>query len=569
MRLILHVFKVIFLLAFLIIVILCSHSFSMLIGSDLSDEAVETSPTGIFTPVKPDLTLSSGTYPEDITELNAIVTPEDLQMLELFPQLSSADFSGSNCYAEIMGWASQHPDVSVRYTVTLPSGQTLEDSAESVDLSGMNPSDLEAAASLLQYLPALRTVELGVAQPGNEIPTAVLSAIADACPKAVINYSLSLLGKEVSLSETELDLSNILPDQVSEACSVLSSMHSLKLIHLGNEMNALNWSDIDAIHTAAPEAVLDYTFALFGIPVNLNAETLDLNHMPMTDEGAVVRFVLPYMVNLKTLDMDFCGVSNESMASIRKDFPNVNVIWRIWFADNYSVRTDVERILASSVAKGGTVNNQEAAKLQYCTKVKYLDLGHNGKITDISFVRNMPDLEVLILAINDISDISPLADCPKLEYLEINSTNVTDLTPLSNSMELRHLNIGRTAQLIDNNGDDLNRPRVSDISPLYGLKDLERLWIGSLGATSIPQEQIDHMKECAPNCVINTEDGDPSQGLWRTTGERPDWVWAQWVETGVFNDPLNERYKLLREQFQYDLGDAAYSLAENDPKYWG
>ena len=39
------------------------------------------------------------------------------------------------------------------------------------------------------------------------------------------------------------------------------------------------------------------------------------------------------------------------------------------------------------------------------------------------------------------------------------------------------------------------------------------------------------------------------------------------MQTGVFNDPLNERYALLREQFQYDLGAGAYSLAENDPLY--
>ena len=36
---------------------------------------------------------------------------------------------------------------------------------------------------------------------------------------------------------------------------------------------------------------------------------------------------------------------------------------------------------------------------------------------------------------------------------------------------------------------------------------------------------------------------------------------------GVFNDPLNERYKLLREQFGYDTADQSYSLPQNDPLY--
>ncbi|MCR5136763.1 MAG: hypothetical protein K6C12_06660 [Oscillospiraceae bacterium] len=573
MRSILQIFRKIFLLAFLVFLILCCHSLAMRHGTTLGSASYEPQSDSrteeILPTAAPNIALSSGSYSEDISDLAAAVTPEDLQLLDRFPFLQSADFSGSTCYEEIHSWSEQHPDIAVRYTVTLPDGQILDSSAESVNLSAMSPSDAEASAALLSYLPSLKTVELGSAQSGNTISADGLAAIAAACPNAAINYTVSIYGYDIPLTMTELDLSSMLPSQTAEVCSVLRCMNQLQLIHLGTEMNALGWDDISAVHEAAPNAVLDYTFGLFGIPVNLNAETLDLNHIAMNDEGAAVRFVLPFMKNLKTLDMDFCGVTNESMSAIRNDFPEVDVIWRIWFAEHYSVRTDVERILASSTAKGGKVTNQEAAKLQYCTKVKYLDLGHNEVLTDISFVRSMPDLEVLILAINDLSDITPLASCPKLEYLEINSTNVTDLSPLSNSMALRHLNIGRTAQMIDNTGDDLKRPRVSDISPLYGLKDLQRLWIGSVTAPSIPTEQIEHMKQCAPDCVINTEDGDPSQGSWRTTGERPDWVWAQWMETGVFNDPLNERYQLLREQFQYDLGDAAYSLAENDPKYKG
>ena len=99
-----------------------------------------------------------------------------------------------------------------------------------------------------------------------------------------------------------------------------------------------------------------------------------------------------------------------------------------------------------------------AASLKYCTDVKYLDLGHNEILTDISFVRGMPDLEVAIFAINNISDAGPLADCTKLEYLEINSTNITDLTPLSNLTGLHHLNIGRCVNNGENDGTDEKRP---------------------------------------------------------------------------------------------------------------
>ena len=66
---------------------------------------------------------------------------------------------------------------------------------------------------------------------------------------------------------------------------------------------------------------------------------------------------------------------------------------------------------------------------------------------------------------------------------------------------------------------------------------------------------------------INISDNDPSQGTWRVAGYRPNWVWEQYAATGVFNDPLNERYKLLREQFGYDNVPYSYSLPSNDPLY--
>ena len=588
MRKVLHVFKCIILLAYLVFIVLCGHSCIMTLfrnsipaasGADLSEPVAQTAAQLVAQPKNEnEIALSSGIYEKTADYLAAVVTPADLALLDQFTALQSADFSGSTCYAEIQSWAQSHPDVSVRYTVTLPDGQTLASDAAAVNLSAMDPSLLPQAASLLQYLPGLQTVDLGLAQAGNTISPDVLSSLAAACPNADIHYALSLLGQEVSLSDTEVDLSSMSADQVGEAAAVLRSMTNLQKIRLGGENGSVGWDGVAAIHDAAPEAALDYAFSLWGVDANLADEYLSFSHIRMDDQGAAVRRILPYMTNLETLDMDTCDVSNENMAVIRDENPDVDVIWRIWFA-GYSVRTDVERILASSTLRGGTVTNEEAAKLQYCTKVKYLDLGHNNAITDISFARSMPDLEVLILAINDISDISPLADCHKLEYLEINSTNVTDLTPLSGLTSLRHLNIGRTVKSDVNNGEDMNRPRVTDITPLYGLDGLERLWIGSLTAPGIPAEQIAYMKELlhelppdpeddfVDNQRVNVIASDPSQGTWRFDEHVDNSKWAFYMQYGYFNYDYMPRYALLREQFQYDLGDAAYSLPQNDPLY--
>ena len=162
------------------------------------------------------------------------------------------------------------------------------------------------------------------------------------------------------------------------------------------------------------------------------------------------------------------------------------------------------------------------ACLKYCTEVRYLDLGHNC-INDISFVEYMPDLEVAILAINYWADASPLASCQKLEYLEIFNTNCTDLRPLAELKNLKHLNICWIKNL-------------SDISPLYEMTQLERLWIGSSANNQIPRSQYAEIQRRLPDTVINVTTDNPTEEGWR-------------------DDP---RYDLLIEQMGYNL-DHMYS----------
>ena len=230
------------------------------------------------------------------------------------------------------------------------------------------------------------------------------------------------------------------------------------------------------------------------------------------------------------------------MAVIRDAYPDVNVVWRIWFGDSYSVRTDVEKILASKPSAGGLVRDRDAEALKYCTKVKYLDVGHNEILTDISFVSYMPELEAAVLAMNNIADLSPLASCKKLEYLEIQTNaRITDLSPLASCTELEHLNIA-------------NCRNFSDITPLFGLNKLKRLWLGC--SAPVPQEQIEEFAVLHPDCELNTTVwSDPTSEGWRVDHVDP-------YTNQVYYD---ERYEKLIEQFGYLEGD--YSFASKDPKY--
>ena len=369
---------------------------------------------------------------------------------------------------------------------------------------------------------------------------------AEPTPEPVVMVALP--GGEYPSDTAVLDLSGQGADAVRSAADSLGRFTALEKIVLGSEADGLSWGDIARVHEAAPDAALDYAFTLCGVETNLASEELNLSHVYMNDRGAAVTAVLPYMTRLKVLDMDSCGVGHEDMDAIRQEYPGVEVIWRVNFK-GYSVRTNAERILASRPSVAGELHDEDVTVLKYCYGCKYLDLGHNESLTNIEFVRGMPNLEVAVIAMNPIRDLSPLEDCPHLEYLEAQTTSVTDLSPLSGLKELRHLNI---CQL----------PGLTDISPLFELPDLMRLWIG--GVTPIPAEQVERMQEIAPACEIDTSVYDPTTGTWRV------WGFIR-VSLPLYSDVdyeqevLSPRYYLLQEQFGYQ--DQDFSFASNDPLY--
>ena len=386
-------------------------------------------------------------------------------------------------------------------------------------------SSVEELAALAGDLTGLGLIDFGAREPSVE----ELSLLSEAFPAVALQYSVAVNGQSYDCGVTELDLSSISPADVDLAAEQIKKLPALTYVYLGGESEnegALGFADVGKFQSARPDVSYDFSFTIYDKTFSTANETIDLNHTWLGDGGEAVKAVLPYMNKCTYLDMDTCGLSNEQMEEIRNAFPNIKVVWRINFGSQYSVRTDVEKILAS--VKGEWLTAESVAPLKYCTDVKYLDLGHNI-IGDISFVASMPDLEVAVLAINYWSDATPLASCKKLEYLEVFNTFLSDLSPLAELTNLKHLNIC----WLEN---------VTDITPLYGLTNLERLWIGNM--TPIPQDQIDTIREKLPNCVINTTTYNPTEEGWRE----------------------GERYQLLKEQFGYDEG--AYSFYYLDPKYY-
>lgn len=426
---------------------------------------------------------SAGDVEPTAQTLCMALAPGETAMLDALPYLQSADLTGSASEEEVAAWASAHPNVQTRYTVTLPNGSVLDTDTQSVDLSGKSAAECMEAARKLALLPGLNTVELGA------------------------------------------------------------------------EGGPLSWGDIASLRQILPGPVFKYAFKLYGVDCNLADTTINLYRVSVPDNGAFVDEVIGYMPQLTYVDMDSCGLQPKRLEEINQNHPSVKVVFRVFFGDNYTARTDAERILASMASRGGMLTNENVEGLYYCHDVKYLDLGHNTFLTNIGFVAQMPKLEVAILSMCNFSDATPFASCPELEYLEMSNTYCTDLRPLSGLTKLRHLNIASIGY--DQPYDGSPRIQLTDITPLYPLTGLERLWIGAYNP--VPREQVQEMQRRAPQCEINVSVyDDPVGERWRYIDL------ANYVDTWV--DTLHPRYEKLRQQFgDYDY--SVYNFTWNDPLY--
>ena len=172
------------------------------------------------------------------------------------------------------------------------------------------------------------------------------------------------------------------------------------------------------------------------------------------------------------------------------------------------------------------VSNSEPFK--YLTKVKYMDLGHNTEMVDISFCAYMPNLEIAILSGAPIVDLTPLANCKKLEFLELAWCGLLkDITPLAQCDSLKYLNLGHTA--------------VKDLTPLAGLNMEMLSFVNSGNKVGFTESDWQNIQAMLPDCWITYQPLKDSDATPYSTGWR-------YTKEGGFT-PI---YRKIRDIFGYD-----------------
>jgi len=444
-------------------------------------------------------------------EYLAFVAEEaDFELLEECINLEYLDLTGSTCYDAILNYIKNHPQVEVIYTA--PLGNLILSNTETEAALEPGTYDLAMLQQQLTYLPGITTLTL----PRTALTQDDLAALEEAFTGLQIVYSVDILGKEYLTDITKLDLTGLTAATLEETAEKLMLLPQLTDVTLPD---SLSMEDVKYLMEAQPEATFHYTFELFGKTVSTTDEIVEYEDVDIGDAGeSQLRAALDIMPLCKTFRVEDCGFSNEVLGGIQTDYPDTKIVWRVRFGEYYSYRTD-ETVLRTVYG----VYNSHADSLKYLTSLKYIDMGHNTELTDISFLAHMPDLEILILSGSPITSLDPLENCDKLVWLELSECRyLEDIRALKGNESLKYLN--------------LSYAKVDDLSPLEDLP-LERLVFLN---PPIEEEELEAFQQRHPDCTMRFKGTDPLIYLWR---------YSDWGETPY------DYYLFVREVFDLDEVD--------------
>lgn len=449
--------------------------------------------------------------PISVEEISTIVTEDSISNLDKYPGLKKVDLTGSTCYAAIVEYMETHPDVEVTYTVSLGSVFVSTESTDLILLPGTY--DYDTLMENLVYLPQVANISL----PRVQLTPDQIATFRESYPEINLTYTVEFGGVEYDENTTALNLADFDTANFSEALDKLSMMPFITSVELMKEDGTTNFTvdQLKQLQAAAPHIAYHYMVELYGKTVSTSDEVVDFSKATVDDEEEL-RAALSILTGVKKVKVIGSKLSHETLAGIQADFPNTKLVWRVYVAGKPYL-TDEETLFLSQ----SRLDNSNCGNLKYLTSAKYVDAGHSEKLTDVSWLAYMPDVQILILSGSPITDISSLEGKTKLEWLELTFCDkLSDISVVKTLTGLRFLNIGYT--------------KVSDLSAIQDLP-LERFHALK---TKVSTEDFKAYMESHPDC-------------WTTyTGSKQPYGKGWRYDDGGYT--YFEYYAMMREIFDYD-----------------
>ena len=383
-----------------------------------------------------------------------------------------------NAYLEL---AAQYPDTRIIWSVPFSAGPVRSD-ASSLQLSKLAETDL----SLLVYLPDLQQLDLRQADNWD-----LTRELISRYPQITVDYTVPL-GPQHYPGDTsgEILLEDPDPTVLLENLPYLPMVSQVTLTG-----NLPDTAALISLKETFPGVIFLWEFDFLGIPVTTLTESIDISGMPLSDT-AEIEALLPCFYQLASVDMCDCGLSNEIMDGLNQRHKGTQFVWKVQIGFVTS-RTDAIYFMP---AKFGIswMRQEQTENLKYLTKLQVLDLGHYEGITDVSFLRYMPELRVLSLNSATFTDFTPIGTCQNLEFFEMFLAKGTDLWPLTNCTSLKNLN--------------LSYMPYCDPLPLCQMTWLDRLWISG---SKLSEEEKRMLEESLPNTIIVFNSSSSTGNGWR------------------------------------------------------
>ena len=167
-------------------------------------------------------------YKENVTEFAMIAEDGDLSALDAYPNLEYVDLRGSTCYGAILAYAQSHPDISVRYNVSLGS-KRYEPIDTDLELNGRD-ADFDLLIQNLKYLPNARRLHLNQAA----FTAGQMAELTAAYPNISISFCVELSGHKYEHTAEVLDLTYLTASDIDDAIRALSLLPNLRQVNLFN-----------------------------------------------------------------------------------------------------------------------------------------------------------------------------------------------------------------------------------------------------------------------------------------------------------------------------------------------
>ena len=371
------------------------------------------------------------------------LTDADVETLDYLKELETVEAEGCTDYARLLALQSRRPEVEVNYSVTL-GAESYHCRASRIEVRELTAEEI----GLFDYLPRLETVICGTGEEG------VIGKIREYCREKGLSFGVNIGGKAIMEDVKSVTA----PAAQEEDLMLLVFLPGMEELHL--KQPEVSPESLLQLKENRADVKISWEMEVFGQTISTGDKEIDLSGEEIGSLEEVEQ-ALAYFPDVESVFLGKTALDNEEIAAYRERVrESYKVVWTVQLGDKLTARTDDTTFMPTR-EHVYYFNDEEAYNLRYCEEMVCIDIGHMS-ISDIEFVKFMPNLEYLILAHTQVQYIEPISTCKKLKFLELDWSPLKDATPLLGCTALEDLNMGNT---------------YADFEPIGKMTWLKNLWM--------------------------------------------------------------------------------------------